>query len=145
MRPFPPGWISQWDANSNRLYFVDQSTGRTAWEDPRGPMPPFGGYAPPPGAPMQMNKALDGYPGQHQPAFYPPQQQPAYPTHHQQGYPPQEYGAPLSYVAPPMPMGQMAAPNAHPYHAPLNAEHAKSEAFALKKATAGLGTDEKVK
>ncbi|KAL8974849.1 MAG: hypothetical protein Q9197_000928 [Variospora fuerteventurae] len=46
--PLPPGWIAQWDANSQRYYFLEQATGRTQWEPPHqivgshsGP-PPFG-------------------------------------------------------------------------------------------------------
>jgi hypothetical protein len=30
----PPGWIQQWDANSQRYYYVEQATGRTQWEPP---------------------------------------------------------------------------------------------------------------
>lgn len=30
----PPGWIKQWDANSQRWFFVEQATGRTQWELP---------------------------------------------------------------------------------------------------------------
>ncbi|KAI4150138.1 MAG: hypothetical protein L6R39_002333 [Caloplaca ligustica] len=32
--PPPPGWIAQWDHNSQRLYYLEQATGRTQWEFP---------------------------------------------------------------------------------------------------------------
>tara|TARA_R110002003_G_scaffold279_15_gene18132 strand:- start:11635 stop:11997 length:363 start_codon:yes stop_codon:yes gene_type:complete len=48
----PPGWVQQWDQNSQRWYYVEQATGRTQW-DPPANLPP-GPYAPPPsGAPYQ--------------------------------------------------------------------------------------------
>lgn len=56
--PLPPGWIAQWDQNSQRYYYLDQATGRTQWELPQpsqGSYPPPGapqGSFPPPGAPM---------------------------------------------------------------------------------------------
>lgn len=34
----PPGWIKQFDSNSQRWYFVEQATGRTQWEPPM-PLP----------------------------------------------------------------------------------------------------------
>ncbi|KAF1914207.1 hypothetical protein BDU57DRAFT_549431 [Ampelomyces quisqualis] len=50
--PMPPGWVQQWDQNSQRWYYVEQATGRTQW-DPPAHLPP-GPYAPPPsGAPYQ--------------------------------------------------------------------------------------------
>ncbi|KAJ9611092.1 hypothetical protein H2200_004275 [Cladophialophora chaetospira] len=72
----PPGWISQWDANSQRNYYVEQATGRTQWEPPiwQGgpPPPPAGGpgyyqsygHAMPPGMPYQQGH------DQHQQAYY---------------------------------------------------------------------------
>lgn len=33
--PLPPGWISQWDPNYSRWYFVDTGTGQSTWNDPR--------------------------------------------------------------------------------------------------------------
>ncbi|KAL8950013.1 MAG: hypothetical protein Q9222_003922 [Ikaeria aurantiellina] len=33
--PLPPGWIAQWDPNSQRYYFLEQATGRTQWEPPQ--------------------------------------------------------------------------------------------------------------
>ena len=56
--PLPPGWIAQWDQNSQRYYYLDQATGRTQWELPQAPQgsyPPPGaskGSFPPAGAPM---------------------------------------------------------------------------------------------
>ncbi|KXS11372.1 hypothetical protein M427DRAFT_60785 [Gonapodya prolifera JEL478] len=68
-RPLPPGWISQYDANSARYYFVNTATGQSTWTDPRGPpLPP----PPPPGY---------GYPAYQQPAVVvqaPPQPQVVY-------------------------------------------------------------------
>ncbi|ETI29584.1 hypothetical protein G647_02037 [Cladophialophora carrionii CBS 160.54] len=64
--PLPPGWIAQWDQNSQRYYYVEQATGRTQWEPPiwQGsppPAPPGGpgyyqsyGHAMPPGVPYQQ-------------------------------------------------------------------------------------------
>ncbi|KAL8807172.1 MAG: hypothetical protein Q9182_000854 [Xanthomendoza sp. 2 TL-2023] len=40
----PPGWISQWDPNTQRYYYLEQSTGRTQWDPPQHPI---GGYPPP--------------------------------------------------------------------------------------------------
>jgi hypothetical protein len=50
--PMPPGWVQQWDQNSQRWYYLEQATGRTQWDPPLN-LPP-GPYAPPPtGAPYQ--------------------------------------------------------------------------------------------
>ena len=49
--PLPPGWISQWDQNSQRYYFLEQATGRTQWEPPQQSIGSHGGYAPPGGPP----------------------------------------------------------------------------------------------
>ncbi|KAL9027709.1 MAG: hypothetical protein Q9196_003804 [Gyalolechia fulgens] len=46
----PPGWISQWDPNSQRYYYVEQATGRTQWELPQSYHP--GSLTSPPGPPM---------------------------------------------------------------------------------------------
>ena len=43
--PMPPGWIQQWDQNSQRWFYIEQATGRTQW-DPPSHLPP-GPYAPP--------------------------------------------------------------------------------------------------
>ncbi|KAL8940794.1 MAG: hypothetical protein Q9216_002620 [Gyalolechia sp. 2 TL-2023] len=48
--PLPPGWISQWDPNSQRYYYLEQATGRTQWDPPQ-PYHPTG-FAPPSGPPM---------------------------------------------------------------------------------------------
>lgn len=60
----PPGWISQWDLNSQRYYYLEQATGRTQWEAPTG-----GGWggppAPPGGAPgyyQSYGHAMPGVP-----------------------------------------------------------------------------------
>lgn len=31
-----PGWIKQWDGNSQRYYYVETATGRTQWDPPHG-------------------------------------------------------------------------------------------------------------
>ncbi|KAI4191158.1 MAG: hypothetical protein L6R41_000295 [Letrouitia leprolyta] len=63
----PPGWISQWDPNSQRYYYLEQATGRTQWDPPQ----PYNqsGFAPPPmGA---SGVAHNSYGGQHgQPSGY---------------------------------------------------------------------------
>ncbi|CAH1756730.1 8537_t:CDS:2 [Entrophospora sp. SA101] len=33
-KPLPPGWISQFDPNSNSYYYVDKTTGITQWHHP---------------------------------------------------------------------------------------------------------------
>lgn len=74
--PMPPGWIQQWDQNSQRWYYVEQATGRTQW-DPPAHLPP-GPYAPPPtGAPYQApgghdERALFGNTNGHQGHDYTP-------------------------------------------------------------------------
>ena len=55
--PLPPGWISQWDPNSQRYYFLEQATGRTQWEPPQQGGP--GGY----GAPMGPGQGQGQYGG----------------------------------------------------------------------------------
>lgn len=30
----PPGWVQQWDQNSQRSYYLERSTGRSQWEPP---------------------------------------------------------------------------------------------------------------
>ncbi|KAK3109781.1 hypothetical protein LTR53_016585 [Teratosphaeriaceae sp. CCFEE 6253] len=52
----PPGWIMEWDASSQRNYYVETATGKTQWDPPHSqshyPPPPQqhgpGGYAAPP-------------------------------------------------------------------------------------------------
>lgn len=72
----PPGWVQQWDQNSQRWYYVEQATGRTQW-DPPANLPP-GPYAPPPtGAPYQApgghdERALFGNTNGHQGHDYTP-------------------------------------------------------------------------
>lgn len=38
-----PGWTAQWDANSQRWYYLEQATGRTQW-DPPPFQPAYGAY-----------------------------------------------------------------------------------------------------
>ncbi|EAS32931.3 uncharacterized protein CIMG_03955 [Coccidioides immitis RS] len=44
----PPGWVSQWDQNYQRWYYIEQATGRSQWEPPAASPPPQG---PPPPMP----------------------------------------------------------------------------------------------
>lgn len=34
-QPLPPGWEARFDANIGRYYFIDHSTHKTTWQDPR--------------------------------------------------------------------------------------------------------------
>ncbi|KAL9636779.1 MAG: hypothetical protein Q9204_002120 [Flavoplaca sp. TL-2023a] len=44
---FPPGWVSQWDQNSQLTYYLEQAAGLTLWDLPQaqhgGPPPLMGG------------------------------------------------------------------------------------------------------
>ncbi|KAJ1565583.1 Annexin A6, partial [Nowakowskiella sp. JEL0078] len=140
-RPFPPGWISQFNAQYNRNFFVNSATGQSTWDDPRGPptvqnqyAPPS--YAPPPNAPPSYSVPQNysappqqGYPGianspyapmsaggasygtQNTYAGQPPAPQP---------YGHQPYSAPQPYGQPPIqpygqqPYGQHPAPYGQP-------------------------------
>ncbi|XP_060069716.1 putative uncharacterized protein DDB_G0290521 isoform X2 [Ylistrum balloti] len=33
--PLPPGWEGRWDANQRAYFFIDHSTKKTTWQDPR--------------------------------------------------------------------------------------------------------------
>jgi WW domain len=64
----PPGWIKQWDQNSQRWYFVEQATGRTQWEPPSVMSQNYGGqsaYPPPHEGSRDMYPAPHG--GQYDP------------------------------------------------------------------------------
>lgn len=80
----PPGWLQQWDQNSQRHYYLEQATGRTQWDPPAFSSPPMGGYpgAPPPGG--------QGYPGAPYNGSY--DQSRGYNQGPGQGYPQQNYG-----------------------------------------------------
>ncbi|CZT16324.1 uncharacterized protein RCC_02166 [Ramularia collo-cygni] len=58
--PLPPGWITQFDQNSQRWYFVEQATGRTQWDPPAFS---HGGYAPPPTGPSDAYTSDRGHGG----------------------------------------------------------------------------------
>ena len=47
----PSGWIQQWDANSQRYFYVETSTGRTQWDPP---------YAAPPSHDYGQQTAMYG-------------------------------------------------------------------------------------
>lgn len=73
-QPLPPGWVKQWDSNSQRWYFVEQATGRTQWELPaqmgqihghqgqnygqQGIYPPTGGQHSQPHDPATKDKGM---------------------------------------------------------------------------------------
>ncbi|KAL8976900.1 MAG: hypothetical protein Q9205_007193 [Flavoplaca limonia] len=73
----PPGWVSQWDHNSQQTYYLQQATGRTQWDPPQaqhgGPPPGMGdgyGSAPGHGLPgglysQRYNQYTDSYGNQH--------------------------------------------------------------------------------
>ncbi|KAI8601159.1 hypothetical protein EDD21DRAFT_375276 [Dissophora ornata] len=51
--PLPPGWISQYAPDNQQYFFVDTTTGRSQWQDPRISAPP--NYSAPPGPPNQSS------------------------------------------------------------------------------------------
>ncbi|KAK5449516.1 hypothetical protein LTS15_008591 [Exophiala xenobiotica] len=67
----PPGWIAQWDVNSQRWYYLEQATGRTQWElwnVPPGGAPEFQqGY----GHAMPAVPYMQGH-GEHSREYYTP-------------------------------------------------------------------------
>ena len=46
--PLPSGWIAQWDASSQKYYFVQLSTGVSQWDLPTEAAPVGGGETPAP-------------------------------------------------------------------------------------------------
>lgn len=69
--PLPPGWISEWEPNARRAFFVETATGRAQWEPPYGPSGYDGSrgdpgyYAPPAGPPPGYGGGYGGgYPQQ---------------------------------------------------------------------------------
>ncbi|KAF2189143.1 hypothetical protein K469DRAFT_58213 [Zopfia rhizophila CBS 207.26] len=60
----PPGWITQWDQNSQRWYYVEQGTGRMQWDPPTFSPAPQGPYALPPSGTPASN--VYGAPVAHQ-------------------------------------------------------------------------------
>ncbi|KAK5106089.1 hypothetical protein LTS08_000205 [Lithohypha guttulata] len=68
----PPGWIKQWDQNSQRYYYLEQATGRSQWEPPsmsymsmdqsRGYGAPAGQTYPPHGYGQGFSQHGQGYP-----------------------------------------------------------------------------------
>eukprot|EP00462_Mataza_sp_D1_P025065 CAMPEP_0175138412 /NCGR_PEP_ID=MMETSP0087-20121206/10338_1 /TAXON_ID=136419 /ORGANISM="Unknown Unknown, Strain D1" /LENGTH=658 /DNA_ID=CAMNT_0016421319 /DNA_START=32 /DNA_END=2004 /DNA_ORIENTATION=- len=45
--PVPPGWASQWDANSKAYYYYEIATGKTQWEPVKMPVAPTAPIPPP--------------------------------------------------------------------------------------------------
>ena len=64
----PPGWLQQWDTNSQRYYYLEQATGRSQWEPPAMHGPPGDqqrGYGVPPASMTsygQHGHSAQGYP-----------------------------------------------------------------------------------
>lgn len=56
--PMPPGWIQQWDQNSQRWFYIEQATGRSQWDPPAQHVQ--GPYAPPPGSGGHDERGLFG-------------------------------------------------------------------------------------
>jgi len=90
-RPLPPGWISQWDSNAGRYFFVDttKTPPVSTWDDPRE-TPEFD--APPPYTPPQepankMPMAMPSANNYSASSTYPPSDSktPAYPAYPSQG------------------------------------------------------------
>ncbi|KAJ9625374.1 hypothetical protein H2204_010467 [Knufia peltigerae] len=59
--PLPPGWISQFDHNSQRWYYIYQPTGQVQWEFP-GPAPGVPPPAPAPGFQQSYGQAMPSVP-----------------------------------------------------------------------------------
>ncbi|KAG9545061.1 hypothetical protein KCU79_g16679, partial [Aureobasidium melanogenum] len=81
----PPGWVQQFDQQSQRFFYVNQATGQTQWEMPQHPVPQNQYSSPPP----PTGGAYGGY--------QPPQAQAQYgqpsPAPYGQGPPPGQYGS----------------------------------------------------
>jgi len=67
----PPGWIAQWDANSQRWYYLEQATGRTQWELPswNGPLGGVPGFQKGYGHAMPAVPYMQGH-GEHSREYY---------------------------------------------------------------------------
>ncbi|KAJ3319982.1 hypothetical protein HDV06_005800 [Boothiomyces sp. JEL0866] len=119
-QPLPPGFISQWDPNYQRYFYVNTATGKSQWEDPRiqappGPPPPDNKYGspinqsnpPPYNASLQPNQVPNRQPSPqpYQQPYNQPSPQP-YPNQPSpQPYPNQPYRQPS-----PQPYAQQPAP-----------------------------------
>ena len=76
----PPGWVAQWDQNSQRYYYLEQATGRTQWNPPLAG-PPIGShgytgqgqYGAPGGSggyySQQYNQYTDSHGGKHKEVY----------------------------------------------------------------------------
>ncbi|CAD0024349.1 unnamed protein product [Aureobasidium pullulans] len=83
---FPPGWVQQFDQQSQRFFYVNQATGQTQWDMPQHPVSQNQYSSPPP----PTGGAYGGYQAP------PPQGQYGQPSHspYSQAPPPQgQYGA----------------------------------------------------
>ncbi|KAI8997595.1 hypothetical protein BDB01DRAFT_901953 [Pilobolus umbonatus] len=110
----PPGWISLWDENYQRYYYVEQATGKTQWEIPvavdHSPSPSHTNQSFSQGVDSPPAYSVSGY-GQpsSQPGYGQPPTQSSYgqqPTQSSYGQPPTQssYGQPptqSSYGQPP--------------------------------------------
>jgi len=116
-RPLPPGWVSQWDQNVGRYFFVDttKNPSVSTWYDPRetsdydAPPP----YTPPQESANKMPVAMPSPNNYSTSSTYPPSDSkspdPAYPPQPQQGgYPSQPQ--PSGYPGQPQPGGYPEKP-----------------------------------
>ncbi|RIA87665.1 hypothetical protein C1645_776717, partial [Glomus cerebriforme] len=48
-RPLPPGWVSQWEPNAGRYFYVDTTKNPpvSTWDDPRDLPPPYSPFEEP--------------------------------------------------------------------------------------------------
>lgn len=107
----PAGWITQFDQNSQRWYFVEQATGRTQWDTPAVP---HGGYAPPPTGPSHAYSGDRGHGAAPGPAG-------GYYSHDNSDMPAGAYG------------GSSHDQNAQQYYGDIKKTEEKSEEKAAKK------------
>ncbi|KAG0055986.1 hypothetical protein BGZ83_006753 [Gryganskiella cystojenkinii] len=123
--PLPAGWISQYDANHKRYFYVETASGKTQWEDPRATAAPPPYSAAPSASPATTAPATEKGFGNmlgaaagayaHHPQPQPGYGQPAYPPSQYPQHPPPAPGAP--YGAAPSPYGVPQQPYypAQPY------------------------------
>jgi hypothetical protein len=78
-RPLPPGWVSQWDPNAARYFYVDTTKNPpvSTWDDPRDAPPPYSSSEEPTNKQSSMPVAMPT-PDSYQ---YPQQQYPQYPQY----------------------------------------------------------------
>ncbi|KAJ3275357.1 hypothetical protein HDV01_000649 [Terramyces sp. JEL0728] len=145
-QPLPPDFVSQWDPNYQRYFYVNTATGKSQWEDPRiqpppGPPPenkygsPINQNSPPPYPTQspQVNRQPSPQPYPNQPYNQPPPQpysnQPSPQPYSNQPYPPQ---GPYRQPSPQPPPNQM------PYNNQPYQQSAPQPKTGMNPMTAGL-------